>query len=568
MSSKEIKGVIVKKPGLLYGALIGGVISLPLLGVIALGQAVAEFPFVPAYLFGFFRDIAPGSLVPQTIQVMSSIIIGLNLGRVDEVAKIAEEVMAIGLLIALCIVAGAVFFGVLNAALKKRSDTLPGIVFGLVVGIPVSLIVNQFPLLVQTTPVVTFIWVIGLSVLFGMALSYIYNTLRFVLVVPETPTPADKLSAEAIDRRQFLVRVGAGAAVVTVAGAGVSALLRRTTGDVVQVASGATPGLDPIVTPEITPDPTPGPGEFRPALGTRREITPLAEHYRIDINTFIPEIPEEGYTLPVTTRLTEDGSEQTLATLTLDGIRNDFEAVNEVITMSCISNRVGGDLISSLWWKGARMKDILATIELPEGARFLRITSADGFDEYVSIDLINNDERVLMCYEWDNQPLTPKHGFPLRIHIPNLYGMKQPKWITKIEVVTDDTGGYWVRRGWDARAEVRTVSVIDTVAVDEAVAGENGTFIVPVGGIAWSGDRGISAVEVSFDGAEWAQAEVKPALGGHAWSLWRVDLPIAAGNYTLQVRAREGDGTPQIEASAGTFPSGATGLHSQQAVIG
>ena len=164
-----------------------------------------------------------------------------------------------------------------------------------------------------------------------------------------------------------------------------------------------------------------------PAPGTRPEVTALEDHYRIDIATTPPRVEAEGYTLPFTTALTSDGSVQTLTELTLDDIQNNYDIVEAFITMSCISNNVGGDLISTIKWTGVSMQQVLAGIDVPADATHIRITSADGFDEIVALDLINSDERVMLAYAWEDQPLTVEHGFPLRIHIPDRYGMKQPK---------------------------------------------------------------------------------------------------------------------------------------------
>src|SRR5690606_37206521 len=133
--------------------------------------------------------------------------------------------------------------------------------------------------------------------------------------------------------------------------------------------------------------------------------------------------------------------------------------MDQYVTLQCISNPLGGDLISTTLWTGASFQKILADAGLQSNAAYLRIFSADGFDETVSIDLINNDERIMLAYDWDRRPLTQEHGFPLRIFIPDRYGMKQPKWITDIKVVSSDEEGYWVRRGWDEIAQMKTTSV-------------------------------------------------------------------------------------------------------------
>jgi hypothetical protein len=207
------------------------------------------------------------------------------------------------------------------------------------------------------------------------------------------------------------------------------------------------------------------------------------------------------------------------------------------------------------------MQEVLADAGVQERARYLYISSADGFYETVPLDLINADERIMFCYDWDGHALPEDHGFPLRIWLPDRFGMKQPKWITSVEVTDQYIEGFWVERGWDEVAQVRATSVIDTIAVD-AIIDNAGQRRVPVGGIAFSGDRGISKVEVRVDGANaWEPAQLRTPLSETTWVFWRYEWPFAEGHHTFEVRCAEGDGTPQIEEPMDAHPSGATGIH-------
>ncbi|MGH2542699.1 MAG: molybdopterin-dependent oxidoreductase, partial [Ardenticatenaceae bacterium] len=154
--------------------------------------------------------------------------------------------------------------------------------------------------------------------------------------------------------------------------------------------------------------------------------------------------------------------------------------------------------------------------------------------------------------------------FPLRIWLPDRFGMKQPKWITAIEVTDEYRQGYWVERDWDEVAQVKTTSVIDTVAVD-ALIEAGGQTLIPVGGIAFSGDRGISKVEVRVDGGPWQEAQLRAPLSETTWVIWRYEWPFQAGAHTFEVRCAERDGIPQIETAGPNRPSGATGIHSAEA---
>jgi DMSO/TMAO reductase YedYZ molybdopterin-dependent catalytic subunit len=252
--------------------------------------------------------------------------------------------------------------------------------------------------------------------------------------------------------------------------------------------------------------------------------------------------------------------------LTLEDLRKNYLPRHQHVTLSCISGRVGTSLIGTTMWTGASLQQILAEASVRSKARYLNIVSADGFHEGVDLDLIASDERIMLCYAWDGTPLSVDHGSPLRIWLPDRYGMKQPKWITGIEVTDEYQQGYWVERNWDEIAQVKTTSVIDTVAVDAII--ENGSQrLVPIGGIAFSGDRGISKVEVRVNGGSWEAAQLRAPLSETTWVIWRYEWPFEAGAHTFEVRCAEGDGTPQIEDERSSRPSGATGIHMESVDI-
>jgi len=185
----------------------------------------------------------------------------------------------------------------------------------------------------------------------------------------------------------------------------------------------------------------------------------------------------------------------------------------------------------------------------------------------VPLATIRSDPRVMLAYAWDGLPLTVGHGFPLRIYIPDLYGMKQPKWITSLEAVDRPKDGYWVVRGWDRTARMKSTSVIDTVAVDAATRGADGRLLVPVGGIAHAGARGIQRVEVQLDGGPWQEARLRHPISPTTWTIWRVDLAFSAGEHHLTVRCVDGQSAAQILDRRPPHPSGASGLHGKEATL-
>jgi sulfite oxidase len=286
----------------------------------------------------------------------------------------------------------------------------------------------------------------------------------------------------------------------------------------------------------------------------------VADHYRIDINTAPPVIAEASWRLKIGGLL-----EQPLA-FTLAELRG-FEQSHQFITLSCISNLVGGDLIGTTRWTGVSLNRLLPQLKLKPNATHLKVRSADGFYEVVALETIRGDDRAMLTYAWDGAPLTAAHGFPLRIYIPDRYGMKQPKWIEAIDATDHWEPGYWVARGWDREARMKTTSVIDTIAVDMMIGQAGQGALVPVGGIAHAGVRGVSRVEISVDGGGWQAAQLRTPLSGQTWVIWRYDWPSQKGKHTFAVRCFDGLGEAQIAQEAPPHPSGATGLHIRSVML-
>ena len=173
----------------------------------------------------------------------------------------------------------------------------------------------------------------------------------------------------------------------------------------------------------------------------------------------------------------------------------------------------------------------------------------------------------MLTYAWDGVPLPPEHGFPLRIYVPGVFGMKQPKWITSIEAVRGRQPGYWVTRGWDGEARVKLTAVIDAVASDMMLGRGEAPTRIPVGGIAFGGDRGISRVEVRVDDGPWEEATVRTPLSETTWVIWRYEWPFAEGAHTFTVRCSDGDGVLQVAEETPIRPDGAAGYHSLRRML-
>lgn len=553
-------------PRIRTGALVGALLTAPLMAVLYLAGQVAGLPFSPFDFFNWLARVLPGNVITLGIDTIVTLINSLQLGETSSTAKLMEQLLALGMFLGLGIIAGWGLFAILRNR-PVGSGVSVGGGLGLISG---ALMVLLFSAVNQTAtagPIFSALWLLVVFVGWGSLMGWIYEKLR--QPVPQEAAPAlatddveratagPPVSTGVINRRQFLMRVGNAAALITVTGAGLGALLEAGSETALVPSSdaglsGAEAGL---------PSALPNAGAaVMPAPGTRPEYTPMDDYYRIDISLVPPRIEGETWMLPIT------GLVDNPLMLTLDDLRENYPAMEQYITMSCISNQVAGDLIGTTHWTGASLQQVLADAGLQEDAAYLRVTSEDGFHETVALDLINSDERIMLCYAWDNEPLTGEHGFPLRIYIPDRYGMKQPKWITNIEVISQYEEGYWVRRGWDEVARVKTTSVIDTVAAN-ALVEDDGQLRVPVGGIAYAGARGISQVEVRVDDGEWQAAELRTPLSDTTWVVWRYDWPFEAGEHTFSVRAYDGDGVVQDDAVRGSRPSGATGIHSRSASL-
>jgi DMSO/TMAO reductase YedYZ molybdopterin-dependent catalytic subunit len=538
------------------GALVGGLITAALLAIFYAVEQAADFPFPPFDIFQWISRILPGGVITLGIDLMVDIITALNLGQTDDTAKLIEQMLAVGTVVGLGILLGRVFFAVQkqNSKAPLNRFLLPGLGLGLLVGIGAAVISERYNYSASADDTLSAVWIITAFGLWGGVLNFAYNRLTrkempAAVIIPNTETSIAATptnSVQAIDRRRFLVILGGAAASITVIGSGLGAILSSMKEEVLVRIANANPHDFPNLNAALVPAP-----------GTRPEYTPLAEHYRIDINVSIPEIDLDTWELPV------GGKVENPMKFTLDDLQNNYEPMYQYITMSCISNRVGGDLISTTHWTGVSFQTILDEVQPKPEAKFVRIESVDGFWEYVDLDLIRSDASIMLTYAWDGVLLPVKHGFPLRIHIPNRYGMKQPKWITKIDFVEEWEAGYWVARGWDKEALIKATSVIDTVAVDDAYE-INGQQFVPVGGMAWAGPRGIAKVEVQVDGGDWVEADLRTPLSDKTWLLWRYDWPFEGGDHTFKVRCVEKDGTPQITDLEGVRPSGASGIHQKE----
>ncbi len=359
------------------------------------------------------------------------------------------------------------------------------------------------------------------AISYGAALAFFYQLLM-------SPAPAvSARRAAPLTRRQLIARFGFGFAAFVV-GSGAVFGMTRTPGGAAKVKAngGGRVGNN----------------------GLPPEITPNSDFYHVSKNFVDPKVAEEGWSLQV------GGMVERPYSLTLAEIR-DLPAVTETRTLCCISNEIGGDLISNATWKGVRLKDLLERAGVKAGAVDLAMSARDGYTESMPIDKALNGD-VIAVYEMNGVPLPDTNGFPLRLLVPDIYGMKNVKWITKIDVIATDFKGYWQGQGWSDVATIKTMSRIDFPRNFDLLP----TGPAQIGGVAFAGARGTAKIEVSADGgATWQEGQIRRPLGPYTWVLWSATIDLAEGERQLMVRATDGTGKVQTDRPAPPLPDGASG---------
>ena len=282
------------------------------------------------------------------------------------------------------------------------------------------------------------------------------------------------------------------------------------------------------------------------------ELTPPGNFYVVSKNFQDPVVPEAGWALHVR------GAADSPYQLTAAELRA-LPSVTQPVTLECVSNDVGGDLISTGRFTGVSLRDLVRRASPRPGVAAVNFRARDGYTESLPLSLVLGAPEILVAYDLDGAPLPPGHGFPARVVIPGRYGMKGPKWLDEISLAAQEQGGYWEEQGWDRQAVVKTTARIDSPREGDILKGSQ----LAVAGVAFAGTRGIAAVEVSTDGgATWSPAQLTPPLGPLTWTLWTFPwTPQGEGAYTLKARARDGSGALQPSQQAPSFPSGASGYH-------
>jgi len=502
----------MQRPGRLLAAAVGlaaGAASLAVAELIAAVGTTARSPIL---------DVGDRviDLVPPWLKDVAIQLFGTN----DKLALLA----GIGLILAL--------YSAAVGILAMRHRLLPGIVgilaFG-AVGATAALLAGRGPVSVLPASIGA---LVGVAVLVALHRAWFRRTDLEVGIASE-------------DRRRFLV--GLGATFVT---AGLAAGAGRLTAAGAAVSPVASAGSLPRV---ARPLPRVAPGADLELPGVTPFITPNDEFYRIDTALSVPRVSIEVFSLRIFGMVDRE--------LTLSYANLIARAqIESDITLTCVSNEVGGQLVGNARWQGIRLDALLEEAGVQPGADQVVGRSVDNYTCGFSVAAVTDGRNAMIAIGMNGEPLPLVHGFPARLVVPGLYGyVSATKWLKEIEITTFEAfDHYWARREWSAQAPIKTQSRIDTPGpLDNVPAGP-----ATIAGVAWAQTRGITKVEVKIDDGPWQKADLADEVANTTWRQWRVRWEVTPGRHTVTCRATDATGELQAEERATPMPDGATGWHS------
>ncbi len=289
-------------------------------------------------------------------------------------------------------------------------------------------------------------------------------------------------------------------------------------------------------------------------------VVPNDQFYRIDTALLLPNVDIATWTLTV------KGMVDHAVTLTYNDLIQ-LPIIEQYVTIACVSNQVGGNLVGNAAWRGVELRRVLAMAGVQSQATQLVGRSVDGFTVGMPVEWVMDESRVpMIALGMNGAPLPRVHGYPARLIVPGLYGyVSATKWLAELELTTFERfSAYWVPLGWAQKAPILTQSRIDVPRSGARLAAGR----VPIAGVAWAPDRGISKVEVSIDGGDWLPARLSAAISKATWVQWVVDWDAVAGGHSIEVRATDGNGEVQTPDQSPPAPDGARGHHAIQVSVG
>ena len=517
----------------LTGAFIGATAAGVALGAGEVAGGLGRSsPSLVVEVGDFVIDWAPAQVVSQAISLF---------GTSDKVALVIGIVIASLLLGAwlgvkslrrpLFGVVGFALFGVFGAFAAERDPQI---------GIPASLFVA---VVATAAGIAALLWLRSLVItepgVTAEPAEAGESAPEPIVLEPDAPPLAG--------RRRLLVALG-----VSAVGAAAMGVLGRRLNGRFSVAAAREAIVVPPSAPPATTTTVPLVDAAQRIAGLTSYITPNDKFYRIDTALQIPQVDPDTWELRITGMVDRPQTytfEQLLAR----------ELVDETVTLTCVSNKVGGNLIGNAKWRGVPLAELLEEAGVQDGATQIVGESVDGFTVGFPTDIGLDGRPALVALAMNDEPLPISHGFPARLVVSGLYGyVSATKWLSEIRLTTlEDFDGYWIPRGWAKEGPIKTQSRIDVPRASSTIpAGES-----VIAGVAWAQNRGVSGVEVQVDDGPWQQCELDGPESVHAWRQWTLPWVARPGTYKVQVRATDADGVTQTGEIQPPRPDGATGWH-------
>ncbi|WP_314215764.1 molybdopterin-dependent oxidoreductase [Pseudarthrobacter equi] len=396
-----------------------------------------------------------------------------------------------------------------------------------------------------------------LGTLAGVAvLRFLVNRVQALKAWPEAPADladdADaRVGSEGSSRRRFFAAAG-----ITAVAAGVAATGGRLLG---AARSNIAKARDALQLPApATAAPAIPAGVQSPVDGAPPWVTPNNDFYRIDTALSVPEINADDWELRVHGLVEEE------VRLTFQELL-DADLIESHVTLTCVSNPVGGNLAGNAKWLGLPLREVLKRAKPKDGADMVLSTSIDGFSASTPLEVLQDGRDAMLAIGMNGEPLPLEHGYPVRMVVPGLYGfVSATKWVVDLEVTRfADSKAYWTERGWSERGPIKTMARVDVPkSFAKVPAGK-----VAVGGTAWAQTRGITKVEIQIDNADWVEATLSTEASLVTWRQWSYEWDATPGPHYIKVRATDGTGEVQTEQRADPVPDGASGWQSVMVTV-